>query len=483
MLERLGIYGMGPIEVPLLAGLVLREPILLVGGHGTAKTLLCQRLAEGLGRRFWAYDASKALFEDILGFPDPGSLERGAVDYVPTPLSIWDKEFVLVDELSRANPAMQNKWLEVIRGRRIMGRAIPRLEQVIAAMNPPSYMGANPLDEALAGRFAVILEVPEAAAMAPADVEQIIQSRDAASSTAIGDHDGGMGPDPAPTSDLGALLDRARRVLAELPPAIDERLTAYVRELNVYLAAREAALDGRRLGMIWRGLRAGLAVRAVQEGRGAVDAAEPLGPVVETLLPATLPFAVVDRDVHDHLVGMAHAAAAPLLADPSAPPSPSQMRPDSPLKAAIRLRAAAPELSTEQLRGEVSWLVARTYESGSGSRRMEAAVAVTWLAREVSHGRLRLEADEQFRLLDRCLRLQVPDSENHNELGRLAERLGENVDRVDRFTDPAGFAALRMASTLRGRHGGEVEPVARDADRILELAAALAHLNERKEKA
>jgi MoxR-like ATPase len=65
------------------------------------------------------YDASKALFEDMIGFPDPSSIASGEIKYVPTKLSLWDKEFILVDEISRARAEMQNKWLEVIRGRNL----------------------------------------------------------------------------------------------------------------------------------------------------------------------------------------------------------------------------------------------------------------------------------------------------------------------------------------------------------------------------
>ena len=49
MLERLGIYGWRKLETPLLAALVSGEPVLLVGGHGTAKTTVVERLAGALG--------------------------------------------------------------------------------------------------------------------------------------------------------------------------------------------------------------------------------------------------------------------------------------------------------------------------------------------------------------------------------------------------------------------------------------------------
>ena len=76
ILNQLGIYGWKEQDENLvLASLLTGDPLLLVGNHGCAKTHLACRVAEALGRRFLVYDASKAMFEDMLGYPNVEKLK------------------------------------------------------------------------------------------------------------------------------------------------------------------------------------------------------------------------------------------------------------------------------------------------------------------------------------------------------------------------------------------------------------------------
>jgi hypothetical protein len=128
-------------------------------------TRLAKKIGEALDVSTAKYDASKSVWEDIIGFPDPAKLmnleTRGTVVGIPrieTPTSIWGKRFVLVDEINRAAPEIQSKWLEIILDQTLMGEPTGT-KWIISAMNP-GYAGTNPLDLALASRYMFFIQAP-----------------------------------------------------------------------------------------------------------------------------------------------------------------------------------------------------------------------------------------------------------------------------------------------------------------------------------
>ena len=165
-LTALGAYGFSKLEPVLLAALVTEDPILLIGKSGTGKTFLLNSISEALGLEHRHYNASLVSFDDLVGFPYPDEA-RDSIRFLETPATIWSAQSVLVDEISRCKPEHQNRFFSLVHERRVQGMALEKLRYRWAAMNPSSpdqggseaYAGSEPLDPALADRFAVVVEV------------------------------------------------------------------------------------------------------------------------------------------------------------------------------------------------------------------------------------------------------------------------------------------------------------------------------------
>ena len=164
-LQDLGVFGFDRYEVIILAALVSEDPMLLIGRSGTGKTFLLNSLSEALGLEHRHYNASLISFDDLVGFPYPDN-ENASVRFLETPATVWSAESVLIDEISRCKPEHQNRLFSLVHERRIQGIALKRLRFRWAAMNPAasdqsdleSYTGSEPLDPALADRFALFVK-------------------------------------------------------------------------------------------------------------------------------------------------------------------------------------------------------------------------------------------------------------------------------------------------------------------------------------
>ncbi|MBL4844524.1 MAG: AAA family ATPase, partial [Planctomycetes bacterium] len=374
------------------------EPILLVGGIGSAKTLAAQRL----GRHvmgcdvFRVYDASKSLFEDVIGLPIPQALAEGEVRYAPTPISITTADGVLIDELSRANSSMQNKWLEVIHSRTIMGLALPRLRVVLSAMNPVGFEGTFPLDEALAGRFTAVVVVPEAQELSEAQRLRIIRSGAplAQKEPAVGSRASGLR--------LRALLEAAREDYAALSEDELAQVALWANVAGRFLERSEAGLDGRRLGMLFRLGAASLAV-----GGRLLDrrlSAKESGAVFLRALRGGLPFAATGKDLREPLIRAAHESGLAAIRGQNLL---GRLRiPTEARQIAALLLARASQLNAEDRQQAVT----RLLEEAEGSyqapeQRAAALIGLTELARALTRGTLRLPTDETHRVLRTAVRV------------------------------------------------------------------------------
>ncbi len=247
-LSELGVYGFDEVEPVLLAALITEDPMLLIGQSGTGKTYLLNTISEALGLEHRHYNASLISFDDLVGFPYPDSAQE-RVRFQETPATVWGAESVLIDEISRCKPEHQNRLFALVHERRIQGIALPRLRYRWAAMNPCSgdqesidnYAGSEPLDPALADRFALFVEAADWAALSEEARRCIAQP-------------GGEG---RIADDGRALKSRVegwralfQRQLKQVPPGIVEYAVAATTALNgasVRISPRRSRLIARSL--------------------------------------------------------------------------------------------------------------------------------------------------------------------------------------------------------------------------------------------
>ncbi len=311
ILEQLGIFGWQQREENLLlASLLTGDPLLLIGRHGCAKTYLASQIARSLNRRFVAYDASKAMFEDVLGYPNLAKLKRGIVEYVPSPLTIWDKDMILIDELNRPLPELQSKWLEIIRSRRIMGLPT-QIRWAWAAMNPQCYLGTHALDRALLGRFALFVYPPEVLDMSEADRIKVTQAASGDDAPALGVWWAARSAVPAQMSDatapalpVSATLSRTLRTAARRFRDLKEDLDQLPLFLSRFAelvrgeSQGQIALDGRRLGFLYRNILAYRAVELAQAGLDPQSSRQPLTDSMRFVVTASIPIGL-DEELPD----------------------------------------------------------------------------------------------------------------------------------------------------------------------------------------
>jgi MoxR-like ATPase len=260
-LRTLGVIGWDHLEPVILAALATESPLLLVGPHGSAKTLVLTRLAEALGLEHRHYNASLLNFDDLIGFPVP---DGGTLAYLQTPATIWHAESVFFDEVSRCRPDLQNKLFPIVHERRVQGVALDRLRYRWAAMNPPprvdgensdgfEYAGTEPLDVALADRFAFIVGVPDLKTLSRHDQATLL-SADQLQPCA-----------QAAGKGLVELLARIRSDLENTRKTLRTCVAEYVRLAAQKLADARHPISARRAVQLARNIEA---VAAVLRTRG-----------------------------------------------------------------------------------------------------------------------------------------------------------------------------------------------------------------------
>lgn len=296
--NRLGVYGFDPVEPLVIAALVSGDPLLLIGKGGTGKTFLLNSISEAMGLAHRHYNASLISFDDLVGFPYP-SKDGTGITFLPTPATIWGAESVLVDELSRCKPETQNKFFSVIHERMIQGIQLESLRYRWAAMNPFSldgddddrYEGSRPLDQALADRFAFIIEVPDWPGLSRREQELVIHP---AGEGAVSD-DGG---------DLRAFVERVKpgfdRSIAHPPPEI----VTYARIASSLMTEAGFRISPRRARLLSRNI---IALMSVAAAMGNGLSASERKSLYKLVLRWSLPHRAWKDDVPGHVIDSVHA--------------------------------------------------------------------------------------------------------------------------------------------------------------------------------
>ena len=270
--EGLGVYGWSRLDPVLLAALAAEAPLLLVGPHGTAKTLLVERLAGALGLELRHYNASLVNYDDLVGIPLPD--DGGKLRFVGTDAAIWDAEIVFFDELTRCRPDLQNKLFPIVHERRVAGVRLEKLQHRWAAMNPPApedtdgvdgdvYLGAEPLDPALADRFPFVLQVPTWRNLTADDRRRVVAGDARVDATAVRE-----------------LIADCRRMAAALPDAVRDLVVDWAVALVDGLADAGIHLSPRRARMLVENACGVHAARIVLHGgqpSGGIEQSAELG--------------------------------------------------------------------------------------------------------------------------------------------------------------------------------------------------------------
>lgn len=263
--EALGIRGWSHLEPVLLASLATESPLLMIGPHGTGKSQLIELVAGMLGLNFRHYNASLLNYDDLVGIPMPNA-DGTALNFIKSPGTIWEAEFVFLDEISRCRADLQNKLFPIIHERRVVGVHLDHLQHRWSAMNPPApedldvnattqyYLGSEALDPALTDRFPFILAVPTWNELSRTDRRQLVDQQLQANMD---------------TFDLSAAVDSTAALIPELEAEFSGWLGDYIVTLVDLLERNGLPQSPRRARMLARSVVAVHAARLVLEGHEA----------------------------------------------------------------------------------------------------------------------------------------------------------------------------------------------------------------------
>ena len=109
--------------------------VLLVGNHGVGKTAIVRTALDDLGL-VWKYFSASSIdpWVDLVGVPKE---KDGVLELIrPATLDFENLQVIFLDEYNRAPKKVRNACMELIQFGSINGKKFPKLQLVIAAINP-----------------------------------------------------------------------------------------------------------------------------------------------------------------------------------------------------------------------------------------------------------------------------------------------------------------------------------------------------------
>ena len=310
LLRQLKVYGFENLETVILASLITEDPILLIGKAGTGKTYLLNSISEALDLKHRHYNASLISFDDLIGFPFP-SEDQQEVRFLPTPATVWEAESVLIDELSRCKSETQNKFFSIIHEKIIQGISLETLRFRWAAMNPfaftgdeseESYTGSEPLDPALADRFAFVINVPDWCDISREDQELIIFPE-------------GEGAVSYDQGELKMFVSQGRKLFLNRIALPDHGLVMYCRLVTDFLNRSGVRISPRRARLLCRNIIAALVVSEISGE--SIDNTR-LKAIYKNVLRWSVPHRAYRENFPEHAIESAHAEAIRLVLESNA---------------------------------------------------------------------------------------------------------------------------------------------------------------------
>ncbi len=144
--------------------------VILIGKHGIGKTGKIKEAikASDIGTALYFSCATLDPWVDFIGIPK--EVKKGNISYLklvrPKAFAMDEVEFIFLDELNRAKPAVQNALLELINNGSINGKKLKNLKCVWAAINPQAVKATDTqyhveeLDPAMLTRFKIRYYLP-----------------------------------------------------------------------------------------------------------------------------------------------------------------------------------------------------------------------------------------------------------------------------------------------------------------------------------